>query len=61
MSGTTSSKLAKRSHWSGSLKRLWLFARQSRLAMVGIVMIIFFVTVGLLAPVIAPYGAMEKM
>ena len=60
MQKVTTINSAKRSHWSGSLKRIWGFSCQSRLAMTGIVMIVFFVIVGLLAPVIAPFDAMEK-
>ena len=51
---------AKTGSWAGSLRRIWEFSRHSRLAMTGIMMIVFFVIVGSLAPVIAPFEAMEK-
>jgi len=60
MRNATTIHPAKSSHWSGSLKRIWQFSRQSRLAMTGMIMIVCFVAVGLLAPVIAPFDAMEK-
>lgn len=60
MKNATTIHAVKRSHWSEGLIRISGFARQSRLAMTGIVMIVFFVIVGLLAPVIAPYDAMQK-
>lgn len=51
---------ASRIQWWGGLGRVWDFARQSRMGLTGIIMILFFVTVGLLAPFIAAYSPMEK-
>jgi peptide/nickel transport system permease protein len=42
----------RRSHWSIAWQRF----RRHRLAMVGLVMLLFFTTIATLAPVIAPYG-----
>lgn len=60
MSNAITNPIVKPSRWAESLSRIWQFARQSRLAMTGLIMIACFVTVGLLAPAIAPFEPMEK-
>lgn len=45
---------------ASSLRLTWRFFRQSRLGMVGIIIIAFFVLIGLAAPLIAPYSPFEK-
>ena len=42
------------------MSRILQFARQSRMATAGLVMVVFFVIIGLAAPVIAPFDPMEK-
>ncbi len=47
-------------NWRGGIAGVWDFMRRSRLGLAGLVMIMFFVSIGLLAPVIAPFDPMER-
>lgn len=44
----------------GGLAGLWDLMRRSRLGLAGLLMIMFFVCIGLLAPMIAPFDPMER-
>jgi peptide/nickel transport system permease protein len=57
---TRRGKRSSESRFFGAIGRLWSFIRQSKMGTTGIIMILFFTIIGLLAPVIVPYGPMEK-